>query len=751
MSSLSSSIYGSQTNKGVGGLLSGLDTDDLVKQMTAATRNKINRQYQAKQKLLYKQEAYREISQKLLSFSDKYFSYSSGSKTNILSRSFFEANTFKSSSNYVNVTGDAENIKNFSIKNIETVASAASMTSSYKASNQSFSSKDIPGYFSPLAGEKMSIEYNGETYELTISNIFGSDKQVELEDVANELNNQIEKIDALNGDVGGTADNELIFTASNGKLSISKETAIVAAVSNDIKNILHMEVGKTATSTIEVDNTSLYKTPKDIILNSSINFEYNGVIKTVKFSEMREKDADGNYVDLYTYDANGLSVFLNKELKDAYGDNITVGFTGEQLTFKTNNNNDTFGISSISKDLSELTGIAAGNTNRINRTKPIGEAGLKGLTASDAGYKIEINNKIFEFESTASLNDIINTINNDADAKVNIYYSSTTDTFSVRADETGAHIGVDIKDINGNLVEALFGSIDQRTINAGKDTKLTYTLNGVDEITVTRSTSNFSIDGINIELNKNAAGQATPTEPITFDVTNNSDEVVERVKQFINDYNEIITLIGSQTKEKPNRNYLPLTPEQQDEMEEKEIENWNKEAKKGVLFGDSNMNSVMNNLRSSMTGLTSVSSLTLANIGIASAGMDTSGKLILDEKKFKEKLLKNPDEIANLFTQSTTEENGKSGIAIEIQKTLRENIGAFGTSGILIEEAGLESGLKSDQNNISLKMKEYDDKMKELKKDLEKERERYWSKFSALESALNNLNAQSSWLTDMMG
>lgn len=88
MSILSTNLYGSSVNKGMGGLMSGLDTDDLVNQMTAATRNKINKQYQAKQKLLYKQEAYREISSKLLAFNNKYFSYSSGSKTNILSPKF---------------------------------------------------------------------------------------------------------------------------------------------------------------------------------------------------------------------------------------------------------------------------------------------------------------------------------------------------------------------------------------------------------------------------------------------------------------------------------------------------------------------------------------------------------------------------------------------------------------------------------------------------------------------------------------
>ena len=49
MSILSTNLYGSSVNKGMGGLMSGLDTDDLVNQMTAATRNKINKQYQAKQ------------------------------------------------------------------------------------------------------------------------------------------------------------------------------------------------------------------------------------------------------------------------------------------------------------------------------------------------------------------------------------------------------------------------------------------------------------------------------------------------------------------------------------------------------------------------------------------------------------------------------------------------------------------------------------------------------------------------------
>lgn len=159
MASISNSIYGSSINKGFGGLMSGLDTDDLVNKMLAATRNKINRQYQAKQKLLYRQEAYREVSSKLLSFSDKYFSYASGLKTNILSANFFEAYTYKPSSSYVNVTGNAENIKNFSINSITSVASEASLVSSKKVSSNIIDSSIIGEYISPLAGDTFSVRY----------------------------------------------------------------------------------------------------------------------------------------------------------------------------------------------------------------------------------------------------------------------------------------------------------------------------------------------------------------------------------------------------------------------------------------------------------------------------------------------------------------------------------------------------------------------------------------------------------------
>jgi flagellar hook-associated protein 2 len=709
--------------------------------MTAGSRNKINRQYQAKQKLLYKQEAYREISTKLISFSNKYFSYSSGSKDNILSPGFFQSYTYKSSSEYVNVTGNAENIQNFSINNITSVARAANFASNKRVSSDTITSAGLTDYTSTLAGGTMTIEHEGKSYNLSIDKGFGNtnnlDAQITLDDVAYHLNEKIQKIEGLS---------DLSVTVEAGILSIisSEDKAVkLTAASSSVLDNLNFEVGKAVASTSEVEDSSLTKEAANILANenSYITFEYNGVLKKINLNSSIDKE---NIVS-----------HLSTELNKAFGTGkITVN---EDLSF-TANEGDTniFGISSISRDLGNYLDIESGDYNRLNRNKSLAESGLLGIgevntVTNEEGkevYRLTVNGVNLDFETNMSVTDVINKINSDAEIGIRVYYSATIDTFTVKATETGSHKGISVTADDNPLAQVLFG-ISEDINEKGTDTEMTYTLNGVEK-TIIRSTANFSIDEIKIELNEKAT-EIDFTNAVTFDVTNNSDEVVERVKQFINDYNEIISLISTKTGEKPSNEYPPLTPEQQDDMSEEEIKNWTKEAKKGMLYGDRKMNNILRNMREAMSGATDVSNLILSNIGISSAGMDTSGKLVLDEKVFKEKLLENPDEIARLFTNTASEAGGRSGIAVQLQTILRNNVGAYGTTGLLIEEAGMDNSMTSDRNYISEKIEEHDEKMAELKKAIERERERYWKQFSALEQSLNRLNMQSSWLTDMMG
>ncbi|MDD2495151.1 MAG: flagellar filament capping protein FliD, partial [Tissierellia bacterium] len=794
-------------------------------------RNKINRAYQSKQKLVYRQEAYREISSKLLSFSNKYLSFSSSQKTNLLSSKFFESYSIKSSSEFVNVSGNGENIKNFTINEVSSVATNTSFTSEKKVSNQLINSSALTQYTSSIAGETMTIEHDGKKYSITIDSDFGKglktadgieERNVKFEDVIEQLNKQLAKIP-------GNEKNEMLKyelhseTGDSYKIIIktTDETKIakLSAASNNLLNVLKMEVGKEASSQGYVNSADLTKTASDILSNKDafITFDYNGVQKTVNLNESitdqaKLKDYLQNELNKL-YGSDKIEVALNS-VKDKDGNDT--GY--EAITFKTTYKEgqtvqtDLIGVTNINRELGNYIGIKSGTYNRFDTNKSLREAGISCLEDADV-YKIEINGEEMSFDSSMSVADVINAINNNAKAGIKLFYSSTTDTFSVKSTETGANEKVTIRDVsgNGNLATALFGTginniiqddeyikyengveniyklisgketlVGNATYNSdnkeyyidyndsydgtgvdstkkvdfiihhGTDTVMTYTLNGV-EATVTRSTANFNIDDMNISLNEKAKNSINFENPTTFQVNSNTEEIIEKVREFINEYNEIIDLIGKKTSERPKREYLPLTPEQMSDMEKDEIEEWTAEAKKGALYGDSNMQNILNKLKNVMFSKTSVSSLSLSDIGISTGIMDRSGKLNFDEEKFKTKLEQNQNEVQALFTGRGKTDEDISGISHQLQGILRANIGFSGTTGILIDEAGLDNGLTSDKNSISLKMKEYDKRLKVLKKSLEEEKERYWKRFSALEQALNNLNAQSSWLTDMMG
>lgn len=771
----STSLYGSQTSKGYTGLASGLDTDELVKQMTSGTRNKINRQYQAQQKLLYRQAAYREISTKLLAFSSKYLSYSSGSTSNILNSSFFKADTVKSSSDYIKVSGDTNNIKNFSITDVKSVATVASFTSSKSVTDGTFSSDTLGDYTSSLAGESMAISYDGKTYDIKIDRNFGRRERdangdlngplrntdVTLQDVADELNSQLNKLKDKDGkqvNINESDGKRLEYKVVGDKLVLEKDTnktATLSAASNSIIKDLGMETGKEAVSQESVTVSDLTLKGETILKDSNqyMTFDLNGIVKQIKL---------GTNKDGVPVTKSNLKQHLQDELDKVYGSGkVKVDDAGGKLTFNAVSENDLFGVSSISKDLRNYIGIEPTTYNRVNQTSAITDAGITGLNKVDT-YKISINGYDMEFANTMSFNEIVKKINNDPEAGINIYYSSTTNTFTVRSDETGAHQKLDIRDVTtevdedgnlinyGNLADALFGTAGERTGKDGTDTEITYVLNDI-PTTITRSTADFSVDGINVSLNEKAIGEATEAKPITFDVTSNPDDVLDRIKEFVKDYNEMISLLTTKTKEKPSRGYDPLTPEQREEMKEEEIKNWEIEAKKGAVYSDSKLTQALYSLRGAITGKTSVSSLTLADIGIKPAAYDTEGKLTIDENKLKTMLAQNADEIVNLFSGVTSDKDGKSGVAVQLQDILKANVGTAGISGLLIDEAGLDNSMTSDTNYLSRKMKEYDDNMKVLKDKLTKERERYYNKFTALEKALSNLNTQSAWFTDMMG
>ncbi len=154
----------SSSLRGISGLNSGLDRDGMIKSMTLRTRTKISRYKQKIQRATWKQEAYREISDKLIELSRNYLSVLSD-------KSLIRASTFK---NY-----DVEAIGEF--KGKVTASGSPSdleginiMGISNKASDTHYTSKSLSGSSELTTGAldmKKEIAYGsleGKTLEISI-------------------------------------------------------------------------------------------------------------------------------------------------------------------------------------------------------------------------------------------------------------------------------------------------------------------------------------------------------------------------------------------------------------------------------------------------------------------------------------------------------------------------------------------------------------------------------------------------------
>ena len=124
----SSSSLGNTSLRGFGGMVSGIDRDSIVEQMTLGTTTKINNQKKAMTQLQWKQEAYRDLTDKIIDMEDKYFSYSSGSSlkdATVFGRNVISIQGSDESTKFVTATGSSSLVDNVSIKGVQQLATSS--------------------------------------------------------------------------------------------------------------------------------------------------------------------------------------------------------------------------------------------------------------------------------------------------------------------------------------------------------------------------------------------------------------------------------------------------------------------------------------------------------------------------------------------------------------------------------------------------------------------------------------------------
>jgi len=351
------------------------------------------------------------------------------------------------------------------------------------------------------------------------------------------------------------------------------------------------------------------------------------------------------------------------------------------------------------------------------------------------------------------LGDVISTINRDTEVGVTISYSSVTDQFSVMAKETGAHGRVDIEDVgNGNLAQALFGTKGDTgngyEIKQGTDFAALMSFDGGSTFTtVNRSSNSFEIDGVTFNVTGKAEG--LEEENITFKANNNVDSVVDKIKEFVKEYNNIIDQIQGKVSEKlyglennSKEKFLPLTDEQREKMSDKEIEKWEEKAQIGLLRNDSTLNSILSSMRGAMSAGTDEGDY-LFQIGITTGEWKQGGKLVIDEEKLRKAVSEDPQKINRLFTSD-------SGVATKLQNVFKDAVvGSEKGVGSLVSLAGKDTVGSQGTSMISKRISEIDKAVTTLKDRLKSEETRWFNKFSALETLLARMNSQSEYLASL--
>ena len=277
---------------------------------------------------------------------------------------------------------------------------------------------------------------------------------------------------------------------------------------------------------------------------------------------------------------------------------------------------------------------------------------------------------------------------------------------------------------------------------AGADAMVT--INGV---ATTRSSNTFEFDGMTIQLTsvseKDGSGNFIDT---VINTERNTEGLVDVFKSFVEDYNAMIDkLNGYIYADTTYKKYDPLTAEQKKEMSEKEIELWEEQAKGGLLRNDSIVSALLNNLYSTLYTRPSSSGLALYDLGIESPDYLKPGRLTLDETKLREMLASEPAAVEALFTDPI------NGIATRMN-TLMDNAAriSIGNPGSLVQMAGVQ-GSMTDRNSIMYdELTRINERLKTLQDKYEKERQRYWNQFNAMEQIMAQYMAQSSYMTQAL-
>ena len=354
-------------------------------------------------------------------------------------------------------------------------------------------------------------------------------------------------------------------------------------------------------------------------------------------------------------------------------------------------------------------------------------------------FDVKIGNDTHTIELTADskISDLTNKLK---EIGLNVNFDTATNRIFIGAAESGEENDFEITGAAAVLDK--LGLSEAGGAHKEKGTSAEIELNGA---TFKSATNTFEINGLTITCNT-----VTGNDAITLTTMDDTSGVYDMIKDFIKEYSELINEMDKLYNAESAKKFEPLTDEEKENMSETEIEKWETKIKDSLLKGDSTLSMVSSALKGVMSSGFEVNGKTmyLHDFGIETLGYFDAAKNEKnayhihgdeDDSSVKNKtntlmasISSNPEQVMEFFTQLSNSMKSKLD---ELMKSTDYS------SAYTVYE---DKKMKEEYADYTKKIAEEEEKLAAYE-------DKWYKKFSAMETAMAKMQSNMSAVSNLFG
>lgn len=713
------------------GLMSGMDTEGIVKELMSVQSMKKTKVVQAKTKLEWKQTKWADLNTKLTSLYNNFVTKMQ------LSTAYKTKKATVSDPTKASVTANTNAVNGSYSMEVKNIATAQILTGA-KLSADSADTK-LVDVDASLLNKEITVTTGGETTKFAVT----------ADTTIKDFTTALQKA-GLNANFD-TAQKRLFISSKDSGLANTYSITSSQLTADEVAARAALRDAAGYGSMTSSDKQKFDAVMQTLQTSGVDTDEYNEALDTIsKLSyDTKKKTAETAaetfvkakiYSEKYAENEQAAKESLKSTYFDDEG-NLLAGKTQEAYDKAVKELADKNTVSYINTQLKES-----------DVKLQIDEAVFSGKTEADmAGFSAEAVEKYYGESVTAfsgmdgvdqdSEKARLDSDDSDVRAYASVADRNITLGSSALAGLGLADIEVDADGnvtVNGGANDSSNATIPKgMALIAGSDSKII--LNGAE---LTSSSSVVSANGLEISL----TGLTKKDEPITFSVANDTESVYNSIKSFLKEYNAVMKEMNTLYNASSAKGYEPLTSEQKESMTDEDVKLWEDKIKDSLLRGDSTLSGIINSMRSAM--MTTVEydgkNYALSSFGIMTSTDFTEGGLLHifgdpddsvysgKDDKLKKALSEDPDAVIATLT----------GVFGKLRETMAQKMAGnkYSSAMTFYSDIKMKDELKSYEKDI----KAWEDKLAEME-------DSYYKKFTAMESALAKLQSQQNSLAGLFG